>query len=295
MASKRIKLLTGLLLTVAILVVAVRLLGPGKTPMSVLPNPNGHPDFIQAGQALVENAPDVKTATLEELRSFVSQNTNALNLVRLGLSKQCRVPVEFTMNYLNRRLPELAAVKQLALALAAEGRLAELEQRTNDALTTYIDTVRLGHEAVRGGVMIDKLVGVACEAIGLKRLRTLAADLTAQESRHVARALEQVDQQGESPEEVLRMERTWSRRSAGLTARIALLIQSRSLKKVEQSLVQNCHQRDLERRKLMLQLAIRACEAERGKKPDSASALVPQYLSSIPVDPFTGTNLSLTP
>lgn len=295
MPSKPIKILLGLLLVVAVLVVAVRLLDPGKTPVPVLPTPNGHDDFVRAGKALVGPAPDVKEATLDELRSFVSQNTNALSLVRLGLSKKCRAPVEFTMNYANRRLPELANVKQLALALAAEGRLAKLEQRTNDALMACIDTIRLGHESVRGGVMIDKLVGVACEAIGLNLLESLAPGLAAQECRQTARALEQVDQQGESPEEVLRMERTWSRRSTGLAGRIVKIVQSRSMRTAEQKLSQRCQQRELQRRKLMLHLAVRACEAERGKKPDSASALVPQYLRSIPVDPITGISLSLTP
>lgn len=199
------------------------------------------------------------------------------------------------MNYVSQQLSELDAVKQLALALAAEGRLAELEQRTNDALTAYIDTVRFGHEAVRGGVMIDKLAGVACEAIGLNRLESLTGGLSAQECGRVAHALEQVDQQGESPEKVLRMERTWSRRSTGLTGRIAGLIQSRTMRAAEQKFVQRCQQRELQRRRLMLTLAIDAYKTEHGKKPDNYSALVPQYLSSIPVDPSTGTNLSLTP
>jgi len=294
MASKPIKILLGLLLVVLSLVVTVRLLAPGKTPAPVLPNPNGHDDFIQAGNALVGNAPDVKTATVEELRSYVMQNTNALKLVRLGLSKKCRVPVEFTMNYANRRLPELAALKQLAIALAAEGRLAKLEQRTNDALAASIDAVRLGHEACRGGLMIDKLVGVACEAIGLNLLESLAGGLAAKECHHATRALEQVDQQGESPEEVLRMERTWSRRSAGMMGRIVTL-HPRLMRPAERKFSQSCQQRGLQRRTLMLTLAISAHEAEHGKKPDNDSALVPHYLSSIPVDPFTGTNLSLSP
>jgi hypothetical protein len=294
MASKSIKTLSGLLLTGLVLVLAVRVLTPREAPASRLPSPNGNDDFVQAGKALVGTRPDVKTATLEELRSFVSQNTNALSLVRLGLSRKCQVPVEFTMNYANRRLPELASIKQLANALAAEGKLAELEQRTNDALMACIDTIRLGHESVRGGVMIDKLVGVACEGIGLNRLESLAPGLGEQECRQTARALEQVDQQGESLEQVLRMERTWSGHSTGLAGRIVKLIQSGSMRAAEQKFSQRFQQRELQRRRLMLQLAVRACEAERGKKPDSASLLVPQYLSSIPVDPFTRTNLSLT-
>ena len=295
MASKPVKILLGLLLVAVGLVLAVRLLNTGKTPVSILPSPNGYDDLVKAGDALIGAAPDVKNATLDELRSFVTQNTNALSLVRLGLSKKSRVPVEFTMNYASRRLTELGAVKQLALALAAEGRLAELEQRTNDALAASIDTIRLGHEANRGGLMIHKLVGNACEAIGLNRLESLAGGLAAEGSRRVARALQQVDQQGESAEEVLRMERTWSRRSGGLAGRLAALVQFRSMRAAERKFSQRCQERELQRRRLMLTLAIRAHEIERGEKPDNYSALVPQYLSSIPVDPVTGSKLSLTP
>jgi len=62
--------------------------------------------------------------------------------------------------------PELARLKVLARLLTDEGQLAEMENRYADAAQSYLDTIRLGNEMSRGGFIINRLVGIACEAIG---------------------------------------------------------------------------------------------------------------------------------
>jgi hypothetical protein len=63
------------------------------------------------------------------------------------------------------RINDMAQMKMLAQFLANNGRLAELEGRTDDALRNYVDGISFGNEISRGGFMIHRLVGVACEAI----------------------------------------------------------------------------------------------------------------------------------
>ena len=74
-----------------------------------------------------------------ELVSAVSTNEEALKLVRAGLSHECRVPDDYSAEYVDKLLTDLSSMKKLALLFGAEGRLAELEGRTNDAIKIYLD------------------------------------------------------------------------------------------------------------------------------------------------------------
>ena len=47
--------------------------------------------------------------------------------------------------------------------------------------------------------------------------------------------------------------------------------------------------------RLLIDLAARAYELDKGHPPASAADFVPEYLKAIPQDPVTGTNLVYTP
>jgi len=49
--------------------------------------------------------------------------------------------------------------------------------------------------------------------------------------------------------------------------------------------------RQRECRKLMLDLAARSYQLEKGARPKSAADLVPVYLGAVPRDPTSGTNM----
>lgn len=142
-----------------------------------LPSPNGYDDFMKAAQMLAANTSDFHQLGEERLRKLVTQNKASIQLVRTGLSRKCRVPIVYSLAYLKRHLPQVTSVKRLAQALAAEGRLAEWEHRNGEAAEAYLDIIRLGQEASRGGMLIDGLVGIACEAIGLDGLQTVLTNL----------------------------------------------------------------------------------------------------------------------
>ena len=114
---------------------------------------------------------------------------------------------------MSNHLDELAGFKRLARAFAREGRLAEMENRTGDAAKSYLDTIRLGNESARGGVLIDELVGIAIEAIGTSHLQKLVDQLDAKTCRETAAALETLDSQRQTWNEVMQQESDWSRRT----------------------------------------------------------------------------------
>jgi hypothetical protein len=130
-------------------------------PLAPLPNPNGYDDLLKASQMLAASGDSSDATNLNQLREWVPKSAGALALARAGLSNQCRVPVQYTESYTSNHLDDLAGLKRLARAFAAEGRLAEAENRTDDAIKAYLDTIHLGNESARGGVLIDALVFAA--------------------------------------------------------------------------------------------------------------------------------------
>jgi len=255
-----------------------------------LPNPNGYDDFVKAGRVASPSAADFLSMSQNELREFVTQNSEALKLVRSGLAKECRVPIEFSTNYFNLHLPELASIKSLGRILAAEGRLAEMENRPRDAAQSYLDTVRFGQQSARGGFLLDKLVGIALESIGLKPLEKLSQTLDAKQCRQTIQQLEIVEANEEPPQEVFQKEAALTHH-APLSQRLAALVAFKSIQSNQQKYQQKISAAEKRRRLLLLDLATRAYQLENGLRPPTVSALVPAYLKSIPQDPATGTNL----
>src|SRR6266498_3881941 len=217
-------------LSLAPVVAGVFLFWPVRTPTAEpVPTPNGYDDFLKAAALLSPTTTIVPRDLAEgKLREMVTQNRPALKLLRAALELECRVPMVYSKNYIDKHIPELSGHRLLAGALVAEGRVAELDQRTNDAARCYLDAIHLGHEVARGGMQIDHLVGVACEAMGSSKLTKIAPALNATECRAAIATLESNENKRESPEETLRIERAWAQ-SEGMKQRISSMINSKSL------------------------------------------------------------------
>lgn len=268
-------------------------LAPPLPPIPPLPNPNGYDDFMKAGQMVASNTSDFDKMNEQELQMLVNGNSNALQLVRSGLQMQCRVALDYSPNS-STLLDQLAGMKRLAQAFAAEGKLAEMENRPNDAAKSYLDAIHFGNESVRGGVLINELVGIAIESIGTSHLTNLVEQLDAKSCRETAATLESLDSQRQTWDKVMRQENDWSRRAfPGVRYEYERIVEHKSLQKVDQACELKFKTRVQKTRQVMIALAARAYELDKGKPPASVSDLVPDYLATIPQDPFTGKNLSL--
>jgi hypothetical protein len=278
----------------------VALIGQKPPPLPVFPSPNGYADFVKAGEMLrAGDAPDSRTATRDELQTFIENNRDALQLVRTGLTKQSRVTTEYSPAYMTTHMQELASFKGLARALVAEGKLAELENRPGDAARIYLDTVRFAHESVRGGLHIDELLGLACEALGIAQLETLSTTLDAKQCREVLPTLEMIDANREPFAEVMKQEKTWGHRAFGWRGRIQLLVLRTFRRDLLTPSLQKSEAKfqgaDTRRRRLLINLASRAYELEKGKRPATIAELAPDYLKAIPPDPVTGAPMTDLP
>lgn|SRR2546422_2378182 len=262
-------------------------------PPAPLPNPNGYDYFVKAGQTLLGDPGTYSAMTEEELLSLLAKNTEALNLTRQGLARHSRIALDFSTNYITARRPESMATKKLAQLLASDGRLAEFQHDTNRAARIYLQAIRFGNEAVRGGVMIDRLVGSACEDIGVTSLQKLVDHLDAQNCRALIESLQETRQNREPLKDVLIHEREWMRRNSTLRERLQSFVPIPALnpvKRMEQGFVATVQSREYKLDQLMIQLASRAYEIEFGHRPKRLIDLAPRYLKAVPTVPRTGTN-----
>ena len=111
-------LLLGLALIVGVFI-AVLLVTVGRSPAGPpLPNPNGYDDFIKAGAAVMGN--DFPALDRDRLAALVSTNAEPLRLLRLGLTRQCLMPLDSTLTN-NAALTQLSWMPRLATCWQRRG------------------------------------------------------------------------------------------------------------------------------------------------------------------------------
>lgn len=251
-----------------------------------LPNPNGYDDFLNAATLMTGGVATSATLDQEGLRRLNEANTNALRRLRLGLSRSCSVPTESAISNLNAMFGDLAKLKSLARLLVEEGRLAELENRPEDAARSYVDAIQFGNEISHGGFLLHRLVGVASEAIGAAPLFRLVPKFSCEQTRPLSLSLEKVEQTRVSWEEISQNESLFARKSTGnpLARMTGWWMARTARKKGEEK-----HQRTVAHLRLLLtELALRCYRAETGRGPERLEQLIPKHLTKAPIDPFTG-------
>ena len=279
----------------ALIVMVVVLRSSALPPPPALPNPNGYDDFVAGAGKVNGNLPDYAKMDHDHLATLVSNNADALTLMTAGLSKECRVPVDYSTNYAGATLlGQISSFKDGVRVFVAAGRFAELEGRTNDALKIYLDGVRYSQEISRGGLLISRLVSIACEAVVLKQLEPFAGNLDATNAAFLAKSLESIDSRAEPVAETIRQEKLWSQQIGGLQGRIGMLFMAKSIKKVNDNVISKSDAVTLHRRQIILEAAARAYELDKGQPPQTAADLIPAYLKAIPKDPVTGQELRVS-
>lgn len=259
--KKYLLALLGLVALIGVLVVMMN----KPPPLPPLPQPNGYDDLVKAGRIVVPfetaNLTDLK---VEELRTRVTANQESLLLARAGLGRECRVALDFSTQDLSisNHIAQVSSFKALARAFLAEGSLAERENRPADAARAYLDAVRLGHECCRGGVVIDRMVGAACQTLGCRALEGMIEKLPAADCREAVRQLEELHAKAGTLEAVFQQEYLWARRTSGLRGQIAMLLMRSSQEQVRQKMREKAQANQQEVRQLLTQLETRAAERE---------------------------------
>jgi hypothetical protein len=261
-----------------------------------LPSPNGYDVILKAGAAASPNASDYGLMSNAALRQLVSTNAEALRLLRVGLGLKCAVPPD-TLTNSALLLKELAGMKCLALLLVAEARVHAEDNQPAEAAASCLDAMRLGNEISRGGAMINRLVGIACEAIGRYSLLKVVPEFTPAESRRVLTALQEIDRTRVSYDEVMRNERAYFYRQFRQYPNPILWVRALWDLRGSRQLALEKHKRIMAYNRLLAtELALRCyCSEKACGAPPRLQALVPEYLARVPEDPFSGQPLLYRP
>jgi hypothetical protein len=266
----------------------------GLESSAVLPSPNGYDDFVAAENELEGGLPDLSKVSADELNRILAEHASSLNKARQGLTRECRVPIDYSEAGLTNILDHLALAKTLGLLLREEGHAAEMNSDYSKALQCYADAVKFSWKRFHGGLVIHHLVAVALAQTAEARLESIIPKLNREDYRRGITALLEVEGGEEPIAEILNRDLQWGRSVSKMgdlqIMLMKLLPQFRKSIDAPALKVQNGTR---SRRNLLLRLAARAYELETGKAPVNASELVPAHLSVVPKDPVTGVPLPL--
>jgi hypothetical protein len=276
-------------------------IGSGPLPESPpLPVPNGYDEVLEAGRAIEQSGTtgtklDLAKSDEAVLAPIVAANRESLARARKGLDASFQVPVIYHMDYvMNVLMRDLGSIRAgVARGLTAEGRLADVQGRTDLAVRSFVDLVRLGDALSHRVPMIAYLVSVAVQSTGLHNLRDVRGKLSAEQCRRVIELLEETDRNRERAAQVALCEARFMAanvRKMGLIAGISMKLtglQAKEVAKAASSLESSEKRQNAARRVLLADLAIRAYRQGHGEDPPDLNALVPSILKSVPIDPYS--------
>ena len=258
---------------------------PSAAPATPLPSPNGYDDFVKAGNLITPISADAARMTTEELRAFIATNQEPLRLFRLGLTRKCQVPTEDSMAYLQRHTLAFIAIKRLGLFMAGKARLAEVEMNYGAAALVHLDNIRFGQVSANGGLMIDRLVGVAVEILGVSKLEAIAGKLDAREVREVVKALEAIEARAQPASVFIEREHQWARQAESFSDWLQEMWMEKTIfvtRRSDQYFTARVQAADARRRRLLLNVAKRVHELETGRPPARLEDMVPSILRVLP-------------
>jgi len=295
-AKKIILYVVLLIVAVNVALMAVVFKGAMIAPPSaqVPPNPNGRDDFVKAEKMALAKPAAYTDIKADQLRAIVAANAPALAVVRTGLGRQCLVPLDDLKWHSEDHLAQLNNFKPVILAFFGEATLAEVEHRPGVASDIWLEELRFSHAFCRGGAYIDSIVSRSGENFGLTHLLKLTPSMNAKDCTRIAKALEDIDSQSDTLEQVVAQEKIYAGKLS-LHQSFSQLIHFRGVRRMNENFATNFNAEVLERRAAIVNIAGRAYELDKGKRPGDLAVLVPAYLKTVPQDPVTGMNLKYKP
>jgi len=262
------------LASLAILVPAYRAMLPPQPRAAVaMPDPNGYDELVRLGQSLNWSM------------NSDQDNANSLVLVREALKLPSRVPL-LNSPYFGTAKTDFGILRNLARALAAQAKLAERQGRQADAVDIYLDIVQAGDTASRGGLLLHELVGIAIRGIGLHGIEPLAGQLNAAELAMLRKRLERSAEKQQPFERFLERDEAFCSANYGWFYRLLMALDHSLVGPAYQAATTAMHRSEAHLRLILAEAAVRQYMLQHGAPPDSLAALVPEYLSAVPQDPY---------
>lgn len=152
--------------------------------------------------------------------------------------------------------------------------------------------VKLRIPLSRSGIIIDALAGLALESIGLTPIHNTTSDASVEKLQHALALLQEMDAMPDDAHGICRQERETFWRHSNWTYRLFLLGMEDVYDGIAVQLETSFRQHRASRRQLITCLALGMFHREQQRYPGQLGNLVPKYLDSVPLDPYTTTDSS---
>ena len=157
-----------------------------------------------------------------------------------------------------------------------------------------MDNMRLAHRTAHGGLLIDWLVGVAIEGVGIHDLAPVRHQLALEQISDVRRTLLALEADREPWDVVRRRDRNWTWLACGWRGRLETTLEqplSSWFTPGPSPRSEPSYSVDNGRRArfalLLTEFALREYILEHGRSPETLNELVPRYVPAVPSDPFS--------
>lgn len=270
------------------------LLPPRDVPVVTLPKPNGYEELVRAAGLVNWNScpsGDAEGSSAAQCAQFVQDNGPALAVFREALTMPSQAPVDYS--YMSApALTNIQRLRELCRAHTVRAKAAAAAGRPDEACQSLLDAVRMGNPMCQGGLVVDQLVADAIESVGVSELLPLLEKVDDDTLSELGRELERLLEGREPVDKVVAREQRHAMSWAGWTGRFDLWLHDRHLgglfgfsAPVEMQTIRA--RRDARLKLLIVEVALHRYKLAHGALPDSLDELVPDYLASVPTDPFS--------
>jgi hypothetical protein len=163
-----------------------------------MPKPNGWDDLVKAADlacairpvgpySSATHAPEKWTAA--ELEAWMQMARPSLDLVRVGLSKECMQPPARSYAML---FEGYAQLRELGRTIRSSALYYTVTGRPDEAANSVLDCMELGIVIQRGGHLITGLVGIAIESMPRDDLELLLPKLSSKDLERIASRMKRI-------------------------------------------------------------------------------------------------------
>jgi hypothetical protein len=259
-----------------------------------LPDPNGYDDLVRAGRSRMGDWPnkgDLAKAKMDEIRPFVEANQKCLELARVGLSRECLVPIEDTQDGLSNHFEASGRVRDVTRIFGLKARVLEADGRVSEAAEILGEVLELGQVATQGGMASDAQMGWVVQEIAIGRLRNLRDKLSVEDCKAILRDLDSLDHRRVTEKALLDRWARWYQGSFHPLTRTMMKWNGiEAVGRSDNSGIVRKSRDQIERAMhyYQVELAIHLFHEKKKAWPRSLQDLVPAYLASVPLDSNTG-------
>jgi hypothetical protein len=298
-ALRRWQIALRVILMIPLLLAAALVIAPGWELVRVVSIPADAPGAEQdkrlndiAGQmdwsAIASRDPD--SATSVQRARFATVNVGHLSDIQNILVGPCAVRVKYSDHDMGGMMTSVTNQRDLVRAFDVQSRAAVADGDYGAAVSAGLNCFRLGSRGQRGGMIINELVAVAFEGVGIRVLVDAVSGIDRSQWRRLDAELAVAERDRESLDDVFQREYAWAMTANGWHGRVEHFVEELargSKPEPYRRNLENCEARTLAQlRMLRAALAIRFYRQDEGHFPPSLAALVPNWLDAIPSDPF---------